>query len=149
MGDVTFRYNTNLANYQGVAPGQLAVDAGTLITLAQADPSGAQLDLLFRSGRDVVITSTIRTAATVKDVPDAKTIDGWITRNVNNPHLIIDNSPLNPAYVPQSDNGETSIMGYVQRTGGDIRVVTEDLKWMNGERPGLAAARDLAGTSGV
>jgi hypothetical protein len=148
-GDATFLYNTNLANYNGIAPGKLAVDAGTLITLAQADLSGAQLDLLLRTGRDVVITSTIQTEATVKDVPDAKTIDAWIIRNANNPHLIIDNSPLNPAYVPQSDNGERSIIGYVQRTDGDIRVVSEDLKWMDGLRPGLAAGRDLAGTSGV
>ena len=149
MVDVTFRYNTNLANYKGIAPGKLAVDAGTLITLAQADLSGAQLDLLFRSGRDVVITSTIRTEATFRDLPDATTIVNWITRNGNNPHLIIDNNPLNPEYVRGSDNGEISIIGYVQRTGGDIRVVTEDLKWMEGLRTGLAAARDLAGTSGV
>jgi hypothetical protein len=42
-GDVTFRYNTNLTNYRGIAPGQLAVDAGTLITPAKADLSGAQV----------------------------------------------------------------------------------------------------------
>jgi hypothetical protein len=148
-GDVTFRYNTNLANYKGIAPGELVVDAGTLITLAKADLSGAQLDLLFRSGRDVVITSTIRTEATSQDFPDATTIANWINRNHNNPHLIIDESPLNPAFVPRSDNGEKSIIGYIQRTGGDIRVVTEDIEWMNGHVQGLAAARDLAGTSGV
>jgi hypothetical protein len=39
-GDATFLYNTNLANYKGIAPGQLVVDAGTLITLAKADLSG-------------------------------------------------------------------------------------------------------------
>src|SRR5882757_7364682 len=125
MADVTFRYNTNMANYKGIAPGELAVDAGTLITLAKADLSGAQLDLLFRSGRDVVITSTIRDEATSQNFPDATTITNWIDRNHNNPHLIIDNSPLNPAFVPRSDNGERSIIGYIQRTGGDIRVVTE------------------------
>jgi hypothetical protein len=148
-GDATFLYNTNLANYKGIAPGQLVVDAGTLITLAKADLSGTQLDLLFRSGRDVVITSTIKDEATSQDFPDATTITNWINRNHNNPHLIIDESPLNPAFVPRSDNGERSIIGYIQRTGGDIRVVTEDIEWMNGDVPGVAAARDLAGTSGV
>jgi hypothetical protein len=146
-GNIDFRYNTGLANYQGGASAKLVVDSGTLITLAKADPSGSQLDLLFRTGRDVVITSTIRTEAANRSFADGATIDDWIARNHN--RLIVDDNPANPAFVPQSNNGEKSIIGYVERTGGDIRVVTEDLRWMDGRAPDLAAARDLAGTSGV
>lgn len=141
-----FPYNTGLANSGSIA-GKLVVDTGTLITLAKADPSGSQLDLLFRTGRDVVITSTVATEATDPQYADGNTIADWITRNGN--RLILDNNPANPPAVPASDNGEISIIGYVNRTGGDIRVVTEDLKWMEGLRPGLPAARDLTGTSGI
>jgi hypothetical protein len=60
MADTSqFEYNTGLANYRFLASGELVVDSGTLITLAKADLSGAKLDLLLRSGREVVITSTV------------------------------------------------------------------------------------------
>lgn len=136
-GNTDFRYNTGLANYQGGASAKLVVDSGTLITLAKADPSGSQLDLLFRTGRDVVITSTIAAEAANRSFADGITIDDWIARNHN--RLVLDDSPLNPAFVPGTDSGERSIVGYVQRTGGDIRVVTEDLRWMDGKVPELAA----------
>ena len=122
-GNIDFRYNTGLANYQGGASAKLVVDAGTLITLAKADPSGSQLDLLFRTGRDVVITSTIQTQAGNRSFEDGKTIDDWISRNHN--RIIEDKNPDNPVFVPGTDSGEASIVGYVQRTGRDIRVVTE------------------------
>ena len=144
MTDKSFTYNTGFANYRGSSPGKLIVDASTLITLAKADLSGAKLDLLFRTGRDVVILSTIATEATDLRFADGRTINDWITRNHN--RLIIDNHPANLPFVPNSNNGERTINAYVTREGGDIRVVTEDLVWMNGLLPDVPAARDLPGS---
>lgn len=135
-GNVVYRYNTGLANYTSGTSGTLVVDAGTLITLAKADPSGAQLDLLLRTGREVVITSTVRTEAANRSFADGATIDDWITRNAGS-HLTVDTNSANPPFVPNSNNGEISIAGYVSRTGGDIRVLTEDLHWMNGDLAGI------------
>ena len=146
MADLAFPYNTGLANYRGIAPGRLAVDANVLITLAKADVSGSKLDLLLQTGRTVVITSTVSQEVINLSHADGNTINDWYIRNSS--RIIVDSNPLNPPFVPGSNNGELSIIGYVNRTGGDIRVLTDDLRWMTGLN-GLSPARDLSGTSGI
>jgi hypothetical protein len=110
------------------------------------------LDLLLRTGREVVITSTIQNEVSSKpsQFEIDRRIDAWI--NANEGHgLIVDRDPSNPAAVPGSHNGELSIINYVSRYPGDVRVVSGDADWINNGVPStnLAAGRDLAGTSGA
>ncbi|NJO55620.1 MAG: hypothetical protein HC834_03825, partial [Rhodospirillales bacterium] len=153
MADVL--YNTGLANYIGSGSGQLVVDTATLITLAKADLSGSALNLLFNTGRQVVITSTVRDEATANmSFADAQTISNWIIANTGSgtqpARLVVDDSLSNPIPGSVPNAGEQSIIGYVNRNSGiaDIRVISEDLSWMEGSN-NLPAGRDLAGTSGV
>ncbi len=48
MTDYTYR--TGVVGTGGATTGRIVVDASTLITLAKADPSGIQLDMLLRTG---------------------------------------------------------------------------------------------------
>lgn len=129
-----FLYNSGLAKYTGSILGQLVVDTTTLITLAKSESNGAALNLLFNTGRQVVITSTVLGEATANmNYQDAQTISNWVNANLQtgapSPRLIVDNNSLNPA--PGSSNiGEKSIIDYVNRSNSnvDIRVISDDLQ---------------------
>jgi Ca2+-binding RTX toxin-like protein len=123
------------------------VDSATLISLAKAN----QLDLLLKTGREVVVTSTVRGEASSQpnnfDV-DRK-IDTWLNLN-EGLGVTIDRSSSNPPAIPGSHNGELSIANYTAtHSSVDVRVVSGDVAWINFGAPGVAKGRDLAGTSGV
>ena len=48
-----------------------------------------------------------------------------------NNRIIKDKNPDNPVFVPGTDSGETSIIGYVQRTGGDLSVAQDYENYLN------------------
>jgi len=144
-------YNTNFNNYKSNAAGYLVVDSSTLGTLAGADPSGGLLNILLNSGRHVVITDTVLGEMSGAKTPTniKQTFKDWYETNSSS--ILNYANPLDPIAGSVPNGGEISINNFIteyQAGNTDIRVVTDDLKWLAGTN-GLPAARILTGTSGV
>jgi hypothetical protein len=94
-GSNPFIYNTGLVNPAiGSRPNVLLVDSSTLVTLSKADTARSgtdttsmqNLDLLLKSGREVIITSTVQNevasdAGVNQGFTDSVRINNWIRAN--------------------------------------------------------------------